>query len=76
MSSKEKNTRDRILHATWQLMEQNLGKTISMSDVAKAAGISRQAVYLHFQSRTDLMVATSSYVDELKNLKRTARSVS
>jgi AcrR family transcriptional regulator len=69
MSSKEKNTRTRILHATWQLMEQHLGKTISMSDVAKAVGISRQAVYLHFESRTELMVATSSYVDEIKGLK-------
>jgi len=68
MSSKEKNTRARILHETWQLMEQRIGKTISMSDVAKAAGISRQAVYLHFESRTDLLVATSKYVDQLKGL--------
>lgn len=68
MSSKETNTRKRILEATWQLMEQCLGKTISMSDVAKAAGISRQAVYLHFDSRTELMIATSNYVDEIKGL--------
>ncbi len=68
MSSKETDTRKRILKATWQLMEQRLGKTISMSDVAKAVGISRQAVYLHFDSRTKLMIATSNYVDEIKNL--------
>jgi len=49
-------------------MEQRLGKTISMSDVAKSAGISRQAVYLHFDSRTELMIATSNYVDEIKGL--------
>lgn len=53
---------------TWQLMEQPPGKRISMSDVAKGVGISRQAVYLHFSSRTKLIVATSSYVDELKGL--------
>ena len=49
-------------------MEQQPGKSISMSDVAKAVGISRQAVYLHFASRTELIIATSSYVDEVKGL--------
>lgn len=34
-----------------------------MADIAKAAGISRQAVYLHFASRTELLVATTHYVD-------------
>jgi AcrR family transcriptional regulator len=68
MSRNETDTRTRILKATWQLMEQRLGKTISMSDVAKAAGISRQAVYLHFDSRTELMIATSNYVDDIKGL--------
>ncbi|NOY67014.1 MAG: TetR/AcrR family transcriptional regulator [Gammaproteobacteria bacterium] len=68
MSSRKTDTRTRILEATWQLMEQRLGKSISMSDVAKAVGISRQAVYLHFDSRTELMIATSNYVDEIKGL--------
>jgi len=68
MSRKETDTRTKILKATWQLMEQRLGKTISMSDIAKATGISRQAVYLHFDSRTELMIATSNYVDEIKGL--------
>ena len=39
-----------------------------MRDIAKAVGISRQAVYLHFASRTELMVATMQYVDEVKGL--------
>lgn len=52
----------------WRLMEQHPGKVVSMSDVAKAVGISRQAVYLHFASRTELIVATSNYVDEVKGL--------
>lgn len=39
-----------------------------MSDIARATGISRQAVYLHFPSRTELMIATSHYVDEVKGL--------
>lgn len=36
-----------------------------MSDIAKAAGISRQALYLHFPSRADLLIATVRYLDEV-----------
>jgi AcrR family transcriptional regulator len=39
-----------------------------MGDIAKEVGISRQAVYLHFASRTELMIATMNYVDEVKGL--------
>lgn len=35
-----------------------------MGDIAAAAGISRQAVYLHIASRTELLVATTRYLDE------------
>lgn len=73
MSSKEIDTRTKILNATWQLMEQHPGKTVSMSQVAKASGISRQAVYLHFASRTELVIATSNYVDEIKGLDERLR---
>ncbi|OOZ38877.1 TetR family transcriptional regulator [Solemya pervernicosa gill symbiont] len=70
MSSEKPDTREQILQATWKLMEQRVGKSIGMSDVAKATGISRQAVYLHFSSRTELMIATSNYVDEVKGLNQ------
>ena len=69
MSSQETDTRTRILIATWHLMEQRRGQGVSMSDIAKDAGISRQALYLHFDSRTALMIATVHYVDEVKGLK-------
>lgn len=69
MSSHESDTKTRILEATWKLMEESRGQGARMSDIAKAAGISRQAVYLHFESRTDLMIATTSYVDEIKGLE-------
>ena len=49
-------------------MEDQRGKNVHMSDIAKAVGISRQAVYLHFPTRTDLIVATVQYVDEVKGL--------
>jgi AcrR family transcriptional regulator len=68
MSSKKKDTRKRILEATWRLMEQHKGQGVAMGDIAKRAGISRQALYLHFKTRTELMVATVQYVDGVKNL--------
>lgn len=39
-----------------------------MSDVAKEAGVSRQAIYLHFPSRADLLVATTRHIDEVENV--------
>jgi len=68
MTKSRKDTKNRILQASWALMEQRLGKVISMSAIAKEAGISRQAVYIHFESRTELMIATLNYVDEVKGL--------
>lgn len=41
-----------------------------MREIASAAGISRQALYLHFVSRTELMVATMEYVDEVQGLNK------
>jgi len=68
MSSKNIDTKTRILTETWQLMEKSRGQGVRMSDIAKSAGISRQAVYLHFSSRTELMIATAQYVDKVKGL--------
>lgn len=44
-----------------------------MRDVADAAGVSRQAVYDHFGSRADLMVATARYGDEVGGLEERLR---
>lgn len=68
MSSEDLDTKTRILEATWRLLEERHGQGVSMSDIARATGISRQAVYLHFSSRTELLVATTQYVDEIKGL--------
>ncbi len=39
-----------------------------MSDIAVAAGVSRQALYLHFGSRTELLIATTRYGDAVLGL--------
>jgi AcrR family transcriptional regulator len=46
-----------------------------MSDIANSAGISRQALYLHFPNRTELLIATTHYIDRVKDVnRRLARS--
>jgi AcrR family transcriptional regulator len=65
MSSETSETRTRILKASLHLLESSEGKGVRMTDIAKAAGISRQAVYLHFPSRAALLVATTHYLDDL-----------
>lgn len=55
-------------------MEQQRGQGVRMSDIATAAGVSRQALYLHFASRTELLVATTRYGDQVRGLdERLAR---
>ena len=68
MSGEQRETRTRILAATWQLLEEKSGKEVRMQDIARAAGISRQAVYFHFKSRSELLVATTHYVDEIRDV--------
>lgn len=63
MSSEMSDTRERIMTATWRLLEESGGQGVRMADVAKRAGVSRQAVYLHFPSRAELLIATTRHID-------------
>lgn len=58
-------TRQKIMRAAWRLLEEKPGTAVRMSDIAKAAGISRQAVYLHFPTRAELLIETARYLDEV-----------
>jgi AcrR family transcriptional regulator len=73
MSRGESETRVRILDATRRLMEERRGRAVRMSDVAGAAGVSRQAVYDHFGSRAKLLVAATHHVDEVRGLAERRR---
>jgi AcrR family transcriptional regulator len=55
-------TRRRILQAAWELLEQQ-GAGVKLVDVADKAGVSRQAVYLHFGDRSGLLVALVDFID-------------
>jgi len=49
-------------------MVEKCGQGVRMSDIAAAAGVSRQAVYLHFDSRAKLLIATTHYGDQVRGL--------
>ncbi|WP_421857714.1 TetR/AcrR family transcriptional regulator [Oricola sp.] len=69
MSSENIETRTRILEAAWKLLEDGTGSAVRMSDIAKASGISRQAVYLHFPNRAELLTAVTRHIDEVKDVE-------
>lgn len=62
-SSDGEGTRGRILRAAWSTIEEG-GAETTLSDVASRAGVSRQAVYLHFGDRAGLLLALVEYMDE------------
>lgn len=68
MSSDNATTRTRILDATRDLLDSSPGTAARMSDIAKRAGVSRQALYLHFPNRTELFIATTKQQDEALGL--------
>jgi AcrR family transcriptional regulator len=62
------STRERILGNALDLIEATPDQVPSMSALARATGISRQALYLHFPERASLLLALVEYVDERENL--------
>lgn len=63
-----RQTSSRILDAALALIKRRGDANVTMLDIAKAAKISRQAVYLHFTDRADLMVALVRRADEKRGL--------
>jgi AcrR family transcriptional regulator len=67
MSSEQ--TKMRILETTWKVLETRIDKN-RMSDIAKAVGISRQALYLHYPTRAELLIATTRHIDTVKKVNQ------
>jgi len=61
-------TRRRICEAALRLVSKRGGREVTLATVARAAGVSRQALYLHFANRTNLFVALVQYADERRGL--------
>lgn len=68
-------TRRRILEATWNLIEER-GARVRLVDVGDRAGVSRQAIYLHFGDRSGLLRALVRFMDTTLGLEEMAAHVS
>jgi AcrR family transcriptional regulator len=65
----------RILEAALSLITKRGGADVTMAEIARAARLSRQAVYLHFSDRANLLVALVRYVDEKRGLAKEIRAI-
>lgn len=61
--SRSYSTRERVLDAAREITREKGEMAATMSAVAAKAGISRQALYLHFADRVQLLHALSDHID-------------
>jgi len=60
--------KEKIVEAALKLIAKRGGVDITMAQIAKAARMSRQAVYLHFSDRGELMIALARHTDQKRGL--------
>jgi len=60
-STDDGGSRNRLLHATAEVLARNGQTKLSMSDVAAQAGVSRPTLYRWFPSKADLLGAFADY---------------
>jgi AcrR family transcriptional regulator len=68
VSSSKPETRLAILGAARQLLEERGYFGVGLEDIAAAAGVSRQAIYLHFGSKSNLLLELARHIDESQGL--------
>ena len=74
-NARSRRTRAALLDATRTLLEEGGSEALTMTAVAERAGVTRRAVYLHFPSRTELLVALFDHVNEVEGLSTSLGAV-
>jgi AcrR family transcriptional regulator len=69
------NSKSRILDVALALITKRKGADVSMAKIADAARVSRQAMYLHFADRADLLLAVVRHADEKRGLADEIRKI-
>ncbi len=69
MSNLERGARShqQILDAAWDLIAAR-GAEVSLAEIAKAVGLTRQSIYVHFGSRGGLLIALVRRTDEREKI--------
>jgi AcrR family transcriptional regulator len=68
-------TRLRILDAALRLVTRQGGADVTLGEVAREAGVSRQALYLHFADRAALFLAVVRHADDRRGLPAMIRRI-
>jgi AcrR family transcriptional regulator len=66
---RSRGTRQALLKAVRQIIEEDGFDKLTMATVADRAGVTRRAVYLHFRSRAELVSALYEYLGETEGLR-------
>lgn len=72
---RSRRTRAAVLDAVWHLLSEGDPEETTMGAVAQRAGVSRRALYLHFASRAELLLALHEHVDQELDLEASLRPV-
>jgi AcrR family transcriptional regulator len=54
-----RRTRQALMDATWTLVENRAGSDVSITEIAREAGVSRQALYQHYPDREALLAGAA-----------------
>ncbi len=66
----DEGTRERLLDAAWSVAAERGVDELTLASVAARAGVTRQAVYLHFGNRSTLLVAMAKRFDRTSGFRR------
>jgi AcrR family transcriptional regulator len=75
LNQRSRDTRAAILDSAGRLLETRGGAALTMSAVAKAAGVTRRGLYLHFTSRGQLFEALIEHINQRFDLAASIRPV-
>ena len=62
MTKQGKETRRVILEATWKVLGQRKGAPFNLDEVARVAKVSRQGLYLHYGTKTELLLRAVAHM--------------
>lgn len=69
-------TAQAILDAAWRLISKRGRADVSLGEIAKAAGVTRQSIYIGFGGRAGLLIAMARNVDDRSEHVRRMRDIS
>jgi AcrR family transcriptional regulator len=72
---RSRRTRTAILDAAWHLIEDGGAHGLSMSEVARRAGVTRAGAYMHFASRGELLLALFKHANTVLGLADSIRPI-